>query len=137
MNHRNSLLYAIIGLIIAVIVILVIIAALFTPTTTFWTPGQRMNMNSDWGRWIAVMTLGAVTVVILIILAIFLAVRPHAPHAPYYPPGPPQYSSSPQYQPGYRRMEPSRREALEILGQRYARGEISREEYIRMRDDLR
>ncbi len=30
----------------------------------------------------------------------------------------------------------SRSVALEILKQRYARGEISREEYLRMRDDL-
>lgn len=33
--------------------------------------------------------------------------------------------------------EPHRDEAIEALRQRYARGEISREEFIRMEEDLR
>lgn len=36
----------------------------------------------------------------------------------------------------WQRQERSRSSALEILEERYARGEISREEYLDMRDDL-
>jgi putative membrane protein len=38
--------------------------------------------------------------------------------------------------PGSRHVPPGEKEALEILRQRYARGEISREEYLSMREDL-
>lgn len=39
-------------------------------------------------------------------------------------------------QTSWQRQERSRSSALEILEERYARGEISREEYLEMRDDL-
>ena len=130
-DHRNPVLYAIIGLLIAIVLILVVVAALFTPTTTFWTDTQHMNMRGEWGVWLAAMMFGTLVVVVLIVLAIFFAVRPHTPRPPYYPPSPPEYQS------GYGRTEQGRTESLEILGQRYARGEISREEYLRMKDDLK
>jgi uncharacterized membrane protein len=130
MSHSNTVLWVVIVLVVAFMVILPIMVALFVPTTGFWV-GYHMPMDwsSAWSMMLVMMVLGGV-VVVLIVVAVIYALKPSSPSGPYYPPNPPQY------QPGYGQTEQSRREALEILGQRYAKGEIAREEYLRMKEDL-
>lgn len=78
-----------------------------------WMYGDPMG----WGGWVA-MTLGTLFWIALIALVVVGAMR--------WAKGPQTFQSS----------QPPEDRAIEILRQRYARGEISREEFERMRDEL-
>lgn len=73
----------------------------------------------------AVMAVVMLAVLVLIIVGIIFLVRGLTRHD-YYQPGPPQGPP-----PG-----PSSRGALQVLEERYARGEIQREEFLQRKQDL-
>ena len=128
MTDRKTTLWVVIGLVIAIVAIVLIAAAFFAPSANFEFDGHHMNIGENWVWWMALMMIVGVLIVVLIVIAFLYALRPSAPSGPYYPPpSPPAYDQSAE----------RKREALEVLGQRYARGEITTEEYLRMKDDMR
>ncbi len=104
---RNPLLWLVFAILLAVGLVALLSAA-FPPTST--TYGM---MGIGWGWGVAMMVVPTL-VLILILLAAVGAFNPS--------PVPPAYVSP----------SPS----LEVLNARYARGEITREEYLRIRADL-
>ena len=49
MNKRNNVLWAVIGLVIAIVAIVIVAAASFAPTTNFYFDGHHIRMGSGWG----------------------------------------------------------------------------------------
>jgi|SRR3990170_1030644 len=96
--------------IVLVVGLMALIAALASP----WGTGYGM-MGSGWG---VLMMVVPVVVLVLILLVVSGAFAPRTATPAYVPPVSPPSS------------------ATEILDARYARGEISREEYLRVRADL-
>jgi len=138
MTNGRTTLWAVIAIVIAILAIVLIAAAFFAPTADFQFDGQHMTMGSGWVWWMALMMIGAVVIIALIVVVILYVLRPSTPSGPYYPPQPPIGPYYPPQPPiGYDQTAEGKREALEVLGQRYARGEVTREEYLRMKDDLK
>ena len=97
---------------VLVVGLMAFIAALASP----WGTGYGM-MGWGWG-WGVLMMAVPVVVLVLILLVVSGAFAPRTATPAYVPPVSPPSS------------------ATEILDARYARGEISREEYLRVRADL-
>lgn len=98
--------------ILLVVVAVALVAAVATPTGA----GYGM-MGVGWGWGYAFMAIPAVLLIVILIVALGgLGGR-----SEYVPPSP------------YPTVPPS---AMELLDRRYARGEINREEYLRIRADL-
>lgn len=97
------------------LVVAIALMALFG-ALSFSTYGGYYGMmgSGSWGWALLMMGIPAV-ILIVILLAALGGVREPAPYSAYVPP-----SGNP----------------LEILEQRYARGELTREDYLRIRDDL-
>ncbi len=90
-----------------------------------WGPGGMMGPGYGWGMGVG-MLLVWIIVIVAVVLLVMLLVRQAAP-----PPPPPP--AGPGFGPG---PGPRTSRALEILEERYARGEITREQYQEMRRDL-
>lgn len=103
-----------VALVLAVVLMGVFAALSMTTTSGYY----GMMGGGGWGWAMAFMAIPGIILVLVLILALAgLAERPAYP-VPYAVPAPPPTS------------------ALEILEQRYARGELSRDEYLRTRADL-
>lgn len=110
-RERNRLWWLVLTVVL-VVGLMALVAALASP----WGTGYGM-MGWGWGWGVLMMAVPLVLLVLILLVALgALAPRPAAPA--YFPP----VSSPPS--------------AREILNARYARGEISREEYLRARADL-
>ncbi len=101
---------------ILTIVLIVGLMALFAALAPPWGTGYGM-MGWGWG-WGVLMMVVPLVLVVLILLVALGAFAPRTAARAYLPPVSPPSS------------------AMEILNARYARGEISREEYLRARTDL-
>lgn len=103
-------------LLLILLVVLVLVPGILM--MGFW--GGTMGpgfMGSAWGGWIG-MGFGLVLLVVLVVILLGASGSLRgAPAVPPFPPPPPM-------------------DALTILDARYARGEISRDEYLRIRADL-
>ena len=112
--------------VLIVVLVLVLPALAFVLMMSLWSaPFGMMGWMGGWWPWGMVLGVGlAAAVVVLAIWFILRALEGTPRSVPYaYPP----YMPPPP---------PGGRTALEILDDRYARGEISRQEYLRMRADL-
>ena len=98
--------------VVLVVGVVLLVAALAAPYGAGW---GMMGWGMGWGAVFMVVPL--LVLVLLLVLALG-AFRPRE-HVPLYAPPPPSAAT-----------------ALETLNVRYARGEISREEYQRIRADL-
>lgn len=76
-----------------------------------WAWGGSGGMMGTWGGMMAVGGLWMILPVLLVVLLVYALVTPH------------QAGTGPQ-------------DAITILEARYARGEIARDEYLRVREDL-
>ncbi len=105
------------------VLLVVLVLAMVIPGVLFmgsWAGGGMMGGTGFWGWGLPAMLVGIVIVVVLVAL---LARGVESVPAPAYPyPGVP--------------MVPAPVPAIQILDARYARGELSRDEYLRMRQDL-
>ena len=105
-----------------VLAIFLVVVAMVLVGTLFMSSGGAYYgmMGGGGGWWLAIMLI-PVALVVLLVLVLGGALSPHERSMAYLPtasyPGP---ASS----------------ALDILNARYARGEISQEEYLRIRSDL-
>ncbi len=120
--RRNSALFALVAVIICFVVVLAIVAALFAPSGEFWLDGTHMQFDWSGMWWLMILGMLVPVVIVLIVVLAILSLRPTA---------------RVQYGWRYEQSPDQKRQALEVLGERYARGEITREEYLRMKDDLR
>ncbi len=109
-QERNRLWWLVLTTVL-VVGLMALFAALASPG---WTAYGMMGWGWGWG----VLTMvGAVVVLVLLLLVVSGALAPRTAPAYLAPVSPPS-------------------SATEILDARYARGEISREEYLRARADL-
>ena len=109
-RQHSSVLWLVFAIVLAV-GLMAVFAATFTPDGTSFG-----MMGGGWG-WGAMFMVVPAVFLILVLLAALGAFSPSQPYVPpaYVPPPMP---------------------AIEALNARYARGEISREEYLRMRADI-
>lgn len=115
MTYRktNVLIWLVIGFVIAVVLIGIAGAVSFSRTDGDY---GMMDMGG-WGWGLAFMAIPAVMLILILVIAIVgLGEKPG-------------YSTYPVYVP----PQPS---PLDILDQRYARGEINHDEYLRMRAEI-
>lgn len=108
----SALVWLVIGLVVTVVLIGIAVASSFTGTS------DDYGMMGSWGAGMAFMAIPAIVIVlILVIVIVGLEERPvHNTYPVYVPPQP---------------------SLLDILDQRYARGEIGHDEYLRMRSEFR
>lgn len=116
MDSKERSIWIAVGLIVAIAAVVVILGVVFAPSIQF--DGMHMDMGTGWWVWMAIMIVGGVIILLLIIYVILAALRPTTIVT---------YAQPPE----------GRKEALDVLAQRYARGEITREEYLRMKDELK
>jgi uncharacterized membrane protein len=93
--------------------------------------GEHTYMVTGWGLLFMVAMMIIIPIVVIVI-AIVVGIGLRSPPTP----PPPYFYQSPPPTPGYDESA-RRRESLEILGQRYARGEMTEIEYLRAKDELR
>ncbi len=117
-TNRTSALI-ILGIAVTSIIGLVGLSSLFRGGTGYGMMGGGM-MGGGW----LVMLIPLLAVVFLIFSLVPGLSEEARPDQGYYPPG----GSQPPYQAPY--------SSLDVLSQRYARGEISRDDYLRMRNDI-
>lgn len=98
--------------IVLVVGLIALFAALVPPSG-----GGYGMMGGGWG-WGVLMMVVPVVLLVLILLVAMDAIAPRSATPTYVPPVPPTAS------------------AIEILNARYARGEVSRDDYLRIRADL-
>ncbi len=102
-------------------ILLVVVAMILVGTLFMSSGGAYYGMMGAGGEWWIGMMLVPVALVVLLILVLAGPLSPHGVPMLYVPtalyPGP---AAS----------------ALDLLNARYARGEISQEEYLRIRSDL-
>lgn len=121
MNKRDQQL--IMAVVIIVLVLATIVPLLMWATANAWMEnwGFPSTMTGWWG--IMGLTMGLPLIIIVVILLIIM--REERQNIPI-PPPPPVYPP----------VTPPQTPALQVLEMRYARGELSREEYWRMREEL-
>jgi len=98
--------------IVLIVGVMLLLAAIVAPFGSGW---GMMGWGMGWGPLFMVIPAG---LLILILLAASGAFAPRTAYPPYVPPPPPASSAS------------------DALNARYARGEISRDEYFRIKADL-
>ncbi len=105
-----------------VLAILLVVGAMILVGTLFLSSGGAYyGMMGAGGGWWLGMMLVPVALVVLLVLVLAGPLSPHERSMTYFPTAwPPVPASS----------------ALDLLNARYARGEISQEEYLRIRSDL-
>ncbi len=113
-QRSDSLLWVL----LVVVVLAMVIPGVFLMGSWGGT-GMMGGLGGTWGWGLPMLAIGIVFVIVLIAL---LAHGESAP-APAYP-----YAPAP--------VAPPSLTPVEILDARYARGEITRDEYLRMRQDL-
>lgn len=112
-------------------VVILLLVLVLVPGMVLWGAsgtGMVGGAGSWMGGW-GLLGMGMVIVVVVVLVAILLAV-PHGVE----PMAPPPYPYAPYPVPPAPPIGPAA--AIQILDARYARGEISREDYLRMRQDL-
>lgn len=114
-SHEDSGLW----IVVALILLVFLVPGVFM--MGFWGTGMMGGGTWGWGGWLA-MGLGSVVLVVVLLLVI-RAIQA-TPRAPAYLP--PAWTAPP----------PAGLTAIQILDTRYAKGEITRDEYLRMRADL-
>ena len=120
----------VVWIILALVILLVVPGALMM---SFWGVGMMGGgwMGGGWTGWGwglgALVGLGAILVVLFLVLKAIQA-TPSRPIAASYPYAMPPYGMPPG--------GPAPSDPRAILDARYARGEITRDEYLRMRSDL-
>lgn len=112
-RRTRTLIWLVIAFVVAVAALAIIGALTWSGTDN----GYGMMGGGDWGWAMALMVVPAILLILIIVYAI-VGVEER-----------PAYNT----QPVYVQPQPS---PLEILNQRYARGEISNEEYERIRSQL-
>ena len=117
-TNRDSVLKILVVAVVSIIG-LVVLSGLFWGGTGYGMMGGGM-MGGGW----LVMLIPLLAVVFLIFSLVPGLSEEAQPAQEYCPPGSPQQP----YQATYA--------SLDVLSQRYARGEISRDDYLRMRDDI-
>jgi putative membrane protein len=120
----------VVWVVLALVILLVVPGALMM---SFWGVGMMGGswMGTGWTGWGwglgALVGLGAILVVLFLVLKAIQATPSRPPAAPYAY-GVPPYGMPPG--------GPAPSDPRAILDARYARGEITRDEYLRMRSDL-
>jgi len=118
MNQRDQ------RLIIAIVIIVLVLAILIP--LLMWAAGSAWM--ADWGfsgmmgGWWGFMGLTMALPLIIIVVVLLIIMREEERNVPIPPPPPV--------------LPPMTPPAVQILDMRYARGELSREEYWRMREEL-
>lgn len=119
-NEDQRLILAIVVVIIALVVIL--------PLMMWAAAGAWMEswgFPNMMGGWWPLVGLGMGLPLIIIVVILLIIMREERQNVPI-PPPPPIYPP----------VTPPQTAALQVLEMRYARGELSREEYWRMREEL-
>lgn len=98
----------------AALVVAIVLMAVFGGLAMATYGGSYGMMGGSWGWGIVMMAVPGVVLILILIAALGGLREPLASPAYVYPPQNP----------------------LEILEQRYARGELARDDYLRIRDDL-
>ncbi len=102
------------------------LTALFAASSGFNVFGEQPDTGSGWFWWMILILMVGVVAAAILIIGIIYVIRSHRRGTSYQPPLPPsQHQTADQ-----------KKEALKILGDRYIRGEITQEEYARMKDEI-
>ena len=114
-RRSNAWLWPMLAILPVVALVVLLVAASASSGSAYY---GMMGVGWGWGVAMMLIPLG---VLVLLLLVIVGAASPRQVPMGYAPPAPPPVPSA---------------SALEILDARYARGEISRDEYLRIRSDL-
>ncbi|MDD1767393.1 MAG: DUF6479 family protein [Methanomassiliicoccales archaeon] len=109
-----------------IIGLLVGFTALFAASSGFNVFGQETNAGSGWFWWMILILIVGVVGAVMIIGAILYTIRSRNRGTSSNPPPP---TPRPQ-------TADQNKEALKVLGDRYIRGEITEEEYKRMKKEI-
>jgi putative membrane protein len=121
MNSRvsNPWSWLIVGILVVVAAVALVAVLSVSSSVGYGMMGDGWGGGTGWGWGVAMM----IVPLVLLVMLVLLLVAALAPRAGAYSPLPPtSLDASPT--------------ALSILNARYARNEISREEYVRVRTDL-
>lgn len=130
MNSRHTALW-IVALIAVIVIVVISLVALAFARHDGGMMGEYTYMVTGWGLLLMVAMMIVIPIIVIVVAVVVgIGLRsPPTPPPPYY------YSQPPP--PMYDEAVWKRRESLEILGQRYARGEMTEIEYLRAKDELR
>jgi uncharacterized membrane protein len=130
MKDKNTAIW-IVALIVVTLIVIIALVSLAFARHDGRMMGEHMYTITGWGLLLMVAMM-IIIPIIVIVIAIVVGIGLRSPPTP----PPPYFYPSPSPAPGYDESA-RRRESLEILGQRYARGEITEIEYLRAKDELR
>jgi uncharacterized membrane protein len=130
MKDKNTAIW-IVALIVVTLIVIIALVSLAFARHDGGMMGEHMYTITGWGLLLMVAMM-IIIPIIVIVIAIVVGIGLRSPPTP----PPPYFYPSPPPAPGYDESA-RRRESLEILGQRYARGEMTEIEYLRAKDELR